>query len=232
MQNLSIFHMIIDAGPMVKFVMLLLLVFSLVSWSIIIMKHLGYKKAKAENDYFNDIFWKSKSLADAYKAAKEIPHSPEASVFIFGFNELQKLGRSRGAKQGADDTLDMQLASMDNLKRALRKAESRQMSHLGRYLSFLATTGSATPFIGLFGTVWGIMTSFQDIGARGSASLAVVAPGISEALVATAAGLAVAIPAVIFYNYYSNKLIDLENGMQSFAADFLNLVERDLLSRV
>ncbi len=224
--------MIIDAGPMVKFVMLLLLAFSLVSWTIIIMKHLSYKKAKAETKFFLEIFWKSKNLAEAYKAAKEIPDSPEASIFILGFNELQKLGRSRVSKPGAEDTLEMQLASMDNLKRALRKAENKQLAGLGRYLSFLATTGSATPFIGLFGTVWGIMTSFQDIGLRGSASLAVVAPGISEALVATAAGLAVAIPAVIFYNYYSNKLSDLENDMQSFSADFLNLVERDLLARV
>ena len=121
---------------------------------------------------------------------------------------------------------------MDNLKRALRKAEAKQVVNLGKYLSFLATTGSATPFIGLFGTVWGIMSSFQDIGMRGSASLAVVAPGISEALVATAAGLAVAIPAVIFYNYYSNILSNLENEMQGFSADFMNLVERDLISRV
>ena len=104
----------------------------------------------------------------------------------------------------------MQLASMDNLKRALRKAESKQMNRLGMYLSFLATTGSSAPFIGLFGTVWGIMTSFQDIGMR---------------------GLAVAIPSVIFYNYYSNKLSSLENDMQGFSADFLNLVERDLLSK-
>ena len=232
MQDLSIFQMIIDAGPMVKFVMLLLLVFSLVSWTIIIMKHLAYKKALAETEFFLDLFWKSKNLTDAYKAAKEIPESPEASVFLLGFNELQKINRSRTSKQKSQDTLEMQLASMDNLKRALRKAESKQLAQLGRYLSFLATTGSATPFIGLFGTVWGIMTSFQDIGMRGSASLAVVAPGISEALVATAAGLAVAIPAVIFYNYYSNKLADLENNMQGFSADFMNLVERDLLSRV
>ncbi|KPK00169.1 MAG: protein TolQ [Desulfobacterales bacterium SG8_35] len=224
--------MIIDAGPMVKFVMLLLLIFSLVSWTIIIMKHLSYKRALAETELFLDIFWKSKNLADAYKAAKEIPDSPEATIFILGFNELQKIGRSRVTKQGAEETLEMQLASMDNLKRALRKAENKQLTRLGMYLSFLATTGSATPFIGLFGTVWGIMTSFQDIGMRGSASLAVVAPGISEALVATAAGLAVAIPSVIFYNYYSNKLSVLENNMQGFSADFLNLVERDLLSRV
>ena len=232
MQDLSILQMIIHAGPMVKFVMLLLLVFSLVSWTIIIMKHLAYKKALAETEFFLDLFWKSKNLTDAYKAAKEIPESPEASVFLLGFNELQKINRSRVSKQKTQDTLEMQLASMDNLKRALRKAENKELAQLGKYLSFLATTGSATPFIGLFGTVWGIMASFQDIGMRGSASLAVVAPGISEALVATAAGLAVAIPSVIFYNYYSNKLAEIENNMLGFSADFMNLVERDFLSRI
>src|SRR5210317_247296 len=112
--------MIIDAGPMVKFVMLLLLVFSLVSWSIIIMKHLLYKKARTETEFFIDTFWKSKNLADAYKTAQEIPHSPEASIFIFGFNELQKLGRSKMAKQGSEETLEARLAGMDNLKRSLR----------------------------------------------------------------------------------------------------------------
>ena len=220
------------AGPMVTFVMLLLLGFSLVSWTIIMVKHLSYRKARAETAFFIDTFWKSKNLADAYKVAKELASSPEASIFILGFNELQKLGRSKIVKQGSEETLEMKLAGMDNLKRALRKAETKQVGRLGRYLSFLATTGSATPFIGLFGTVWGIMSSFHDIGMRGSASLAVVAPGISEALIATAAGLAVAIPAVIFYNYYSNILSDLENDMQGFSADFMNLVERDLLSKV
>jgi biopolymer transport protein TolQ len=215
--------MIMTAGPMG---------FSLVSWTIIIMKHLSYRKARAETAFFIDTFWKSKNLADAYKVAKELASSPEASIFILGFNELQKLGRSKIVKQGSEETLEMKLAGMDNLKRALRKAETKQVGRLGRYLSFLATTGSATPFIGLFGTVWGIMSSFHDIGMRGSASLAVVAPGISEALIATAAGLAVAIPAVIFYNYYSNILSDLENDMQGFSADFMNLVERDLLSKV
>jgi biopolymer transport protein TolQ len=125
----------------------------------------------------------------------------------------------------------MQLATMDNLKRAVRKAQFLESDRMARSLSFLATTGSATPFIGLFGTVWGIMTSFQDIGVRGSASLAVVAPGISEALVATAAGLAVAIPAVIFYNYYSNELAEFESNVESFSTDFINLIERDILTR-
>jgi len=224
--------MIMHAGPMVKFVMLLLLAFSLGSWTIIIMKYRVFKKAREESAFFIDTFWKSKNLADAYKTAQETTVSPEAAIFTLGFNELQKLGRGRAAKQMGEETLEMQLAGMDNLKRTLRKAEDKEVVRLSRSLSFLATTGSATPFIGLFGTVWGIMTSFQEIGMRGSASLAVVAPGISEALVATAAGLAVAIPAVVFYNYYNNELTNIENDMQGFSADFLNLVERDFLSRV
>jgi biopolymer transport protein TolQ len=196
------------------------------------MKYRTFKKAQEESAFFVDIFWKSKNLADAYKTAQETTASPEAAIFTLGFNELQKLGRSRAAKQMGEETLEMQLAGMDNLKRTLRKAEDKEIIRLSRSLSFLATTGSATPFIGLFGTVWGIMASFQEIGLRGSASLAVVAPGISEALVATAAGLAVAIPAVVFYNYYINELTNIENDMQGFSADFLNLVERDFLSRV
>lgn len=223
--------MIMHAGPMVKFVMLLLLAFSLGSWTIIILKFTTFKKAREESAFFIDTFWKSKNLADAYKTAQETTASPEAAIFTLGFNELQKLGRSKAAKQKGDETLEMQLAGMDNLKRTLRKSEDQEIIRLSRSLSFLATTGSATPFIGLFGTVWGIMTSFQEIGMRGSASLAVVAPGISEALVATAAGLAVAIPAVVFYNYYNNELSNMESDMQSFSADFLNLVERDFLSR-
>jgi len=226
----SFIEMIANAGPMVKFVMLLLLGFSLASWTIIFMKHILLKKTGAVSREFLDEFWKSKNLAEANQLAQETANCPEAVIFSHGYAELQKIGRTRNMEK-TEHTLDMQLAAMDNLKRTLRKAENIEASRLGRFLSLLATTGSATPFIGLFGTVWGIMTSFQEIGMRGSASLAVVAPGISEALVATAAGLAVAIPAVVFYNYYSNLLIELENDMQNFSSDFLNLVERDLLAK-
>ena len=144
---------------------------------------------------------------------------------------MKKISSARGGGQVGGETLEMQLATMENLKRAVRKAQLLESERFGRSLSFLATTGSATPFIGLFGTVWGIMSSFQDIGVRGSASLAVVAPGISEALVATAAGLAVAIPAVIFYNFFSNKQADVETDIENFTTDFLNLIERDMLAR-
>ena len=232
--QLSITDMIMHAGPMGQMVMLTLLLFSLASWSIIFMKTRMFKKAIRETDDFLEAFWSSKTLNDANDAAEAHPLSPEAAVFQAGFSELQKINKIRSREESSteNEPLEMQLATMDNLKRSIRKAESQEVADLGRSLSFLATTGSATPFIGLFGTVWGIMSSFHDIGMRGSASLAVVAPGISEALVATAAGLAVAIPAVIAYNYFANQLGDIENEMHNFSTDFLNLVERDLLSRV
>lgn len=219
-----------NAGLVVKFVMLLLLFFSLMSWTIVFQKYLLFKKVRDESQVFLDKFWSSKNLAEAYKTALETSLCPEASIFRSGYTELQKIGKKKNSEEL--QTLEMRLAGMNNLKRVLQKAVGRESFHLSKSLSFLATAGSSTPFIGLFGTVWGIMASFKEIGIRGSASLAVVAPGISEALVATAAGLAVAIPAVIFYNYYSTLLADKENDMESFSADFLNLVERDLLARV
>ena len=228
--KLSIFEMILHAGWEVKLVMIVLCIFSLASWTIVIMKQLMFRKARLASTDFLDAFWDSKTLNEAYEAARESVLSPEATVFVAGYNELKKIGAARSAGT-TSPTLEMQLATMDNLKRAVRKAQFLESDRMARSISFLATTGSATPFIGLFGTVWGIMTSFQDIGVRGSASLAVVAPGISEALVATAAGLAVAIPAVIFYNYYSNKLAEVESGVESFSTDFINLIERDILTR-
>ena len=228
--ELSIFAMMVNAGLVVKLVMVTLCIFSLVSWTIVIMKELMFRKARNASLDFLDAFWDSKTLNEAYESARTHALSPEATVFVAGYNELKKISAARSSGN-PPATLEMQLATRDNLKRAVRKAQFLESDRMARSVSFLATTGSATPFIGLFGTVWGIMTSFQDIGQRGSASLAVVAPGISEALVATAMGLAVAIPAVIFYNYYSNKLADVESNVESFSTDFINLIERDILTR-
>ena len=228
--ELSIFAMMVNAGLVVKLVMVTLCIFSLVSWTIVIMKELMFRKARNASLDFLDAFWDSKTLNEAYESARTHALSPEATVFVAGYNELKKISAARSSGN-PPATLEMQLATMDNLKRAVRKAQFLESDRMARSVSFLATTGSATPFIGLFGTVWGTMTSFQDIGQRGSASLAVVAPGISEALVATAMGLAVAIPAVIFYNYYSNKLADVESNVERFSTDFINLIERDILTR-
>lgn len=232
--QLAISDMIVSAGPVGQLVMLTLLLFSVASWTIVIMKARLFKKVRLDSEDFLETFWNSANLNEAHAAAAQYQFSPQASVFIAGFAELQKINKIRNRQENhpGEEKLDMQLATMDNLKRAIRKAQSEMVSQMGKNLPFLATTGSATPFIGLFGTVWGIMVSFHDIGQRGSASLAVVAPGISEALVATAAGLAAAIPAVIFYNYFSNKLDLIDGEVDSFSIDFLNLVERDLLGRV
>lgn len=232
--QLTITEMILNSGPIGQLVMLTLLIFSVVSWSIVIMKSRLLKKVRLDSEDFLESFWQSANLNEAHASATEFEYAPQASVFIAGFTELQKINKIRSRKESEthSETLDMQLATMDNLKRAIRKAESQELGILGANLPFLATTGSATPFIGLFGTVWGIMASFHEIGQKGSASLSVVAPGISEALVATAAGLAVAIPAVIFYNYFANKIDAIDGEISNFSTDFLNLVERDLMSRV
>ncbi len=223
--------MMANAGLVVKFVMLTLLIFSVVSWSIIIMKLWVFRRVTRQSNGFLDLFWECQDLNEAHDSAEEFVFSPEATVFISGYDELQRIREARSSRGKGNPTLEMQLATMDNLKRAIRKAQLVEFDRLGHTLPFLATTGSATPFIGLFGTVWGIMDAFQEIGLRGSASLAVVAPGISEALVATAAGLAVAIPAVIFYNYFSNKIGDLESEVENFSTDFLNIIERDILTK-
>ena len=231
MQHANLLMMMSDAGPMVQFVMILLLLFSLYSWYIIVTKIFLFRKARKYSEQFIEAFWKSKNLAEAYKHAQEMLHCPEATIYKSGYSELQKLGRSKTGGARDEHSFEMRLAGLENLERVLRKAESVESQKYSKSLSFLATTGSSTPFIGLFGTVWGIMNSFQEIGIRGSASLAVVAPGISEALVATAAGLAVAIPAVVFYNHFANKVAGMEGNMESFSSDFLNLVERDLITR-
>lgn len=232
--DLSISSMIVDAGPMVQFIMATLLVFSVVSWTIVLMKWNLLRKIRIDSEDFVQRFWSSANLNEAYKDAEEFSYSPEASIFITGFSELKKINKVQNKKTKEEQSLNlsMQMAAMDNLKRAVRKAETQKFHQFNRALPFLATTGSASPFIGLFGTVWGIMTSFHEIGQKGSASLAVVAPGISEALVVTAAGLFVAIPAVIAYNFFSNKLEQVDAEAQDFTTDFLNLVERDLLGRV
>ena len=220
----SILGMVLDAGLMVKFVLLVLLVFSVVSWAIIFVKFKNYRKIKKENDAFRADYLKSSSLSEVNIAARKYKISTNAEVFRVGYEELSKMNAPKKEKDKHGD--EISLSSLDNIERSLANASNREMAKLESANGFLATTGSASPFIGLFGTVWGIMDTFQGIGARGSATLAVVAPGISEALVATAAGLAAAIPAVIFYNHFLNKAKSMVQEMDNFAGEFLNIVER------
>jgi biopolymer transport protein TolQ len=221
---------------MVRFVLLLLLFFSVTSWAIIIIKWRYIRKAYRESNRFIEYFWKSRDLAGAYTKAKQLAGCPIARIFRIGYVELKKVSQSglspagEGAVNGAQP-MKGRISGADNVKRALRRAINTETTRMTQMVPFLATTGNTAPFIGLFGTVWGIMNSFHGIGQRGSASLAVVAPGISEALVATAAGLAVAIPAVIAFNHFMQKIRVIESELISFSADFLNIIERDILPK-
>jgi len=229
----ELIQMIGNAGLMVQSVLLLLLFFSVTSWTIILMKYIYLRRAFQESSRFIDYFWKSRDLSDAFAMAKRMSSSPVARTFRTGYLELKKVTRPAPAEPSDSGQeagpLGSQFGGIDNIQRALRRAIDMEVSRMTQLVPFLATTGSTTPFIGLFGTVWGIMNSFHGIGLRGSASLAVVAPGISEALIATAAGLAAAIPAVIAFNYFMQRVRTIETELRSFSADFLNIVERDIL---
>ena len=202
----------------------------------LIMKYRYIKRAFLESAIFTDFFWKSKDLSEAFAKAKQLRGSPIARIFRVGYIELKKFSQSGFSfasqtepQSDADNaSLKSKVGRTDNVKRALRRAINTETTRMTQMVPFLATTGNTTPFIGLFGTVWGIMNSFHGIGLKGSASLAVVAPGISEALIATAAGLAAAIPAVIAFNHFMQKIRIIESELHNFSADFLNIIERDI----
>jgi biopolymer transport protein TolQ len=232
--NTGIMGMISNADIIVKLVLLILLVFSIVTWSIIFLKIRLLTKARRETDDFLELFWNNKGMKNIYLAAGELEYSPVARLFRAGYGEFSRMRKlqgvpSPGERQELPEVEDFpgsRRTVMYNLERSLNKAAIDQGNRLERALSFLATTGNTAPFIGLFGTVWGIMESFRNIGTMGSASLAVVAPGISEALVATATGLAAAIPAVVAYNYFLHKIGLLRSEMEIFSSEFLSMVER------
>ena len=228
----DIIQLVLHSGPMVRFVLFLLLFFSVATWAIIFNKFRVLKKAHKESAFFLDLLWKNANLSDAFTASKKLRYSPVSKVFRVAYVEFRKLTSSQSTGKNSQKEQGLQSnqyqMAMDSLQRSLRRAINVELTSLNRALPFLATTGNTAPFIGLFGTVWGIMNAFRGIGLRGSATLAVVAPGISEALIATAAGLAAAIPAVVAYNYFSNRLRVLETEMYNFSSDFLNLIERRL----
>jgi biopolymer transport protein TolQ len=220
---------ILGAGIVVKLVLLLLLSFSVVSWGIILFKFFQVQRAKGESERFMDFFWKSKRFDAIASQVDRFAHSPLTVLFNEGYNELKKVVESDSKSDGS--ALSTDLGGVENVSRALRRATNSEITRLEKYLTFLATTGSTSPFIGLFGTVWGIMTAFEGIGKTGSASLAVVAPGIAEALIATAIGLVAAIPAVMAYNHFQHKIRVLINEMDSFTTEFLNIVQRNIAGK-
>lgn len=225
----DIIQMFIDAGMVVKIVLMILVFFSIISWAIIFMKWHFFRKAKQETEYFLYIFWENTDMSALFKESNDLKYSPISQLFRTGYAELVRIMKMRSTSSSGPETGINGFS--DSVERSLKKAQIQQGARLDKALSFLATTGNTAPFIGLFGTVWGIMESFRDIGMRQSASLAVVAPGISEALIATAVGLAAAIPAVVAFNIFNNRAWEFRSEMDTFAADFLSRAIRYLMKK-
>lgn len=222
----AIMELLTQSRGVVLFVLILLIFFSVMCWGIILYKWFVLNQAQNQSLDFLDLFWESKRLDNTYNESELMTRSPVAQVFRAGYIELSKLQRSKGAM---DQNMTQQLGGLENIQRAMRRAANTEMSRLESYIPFLATTASAAPFVGLFGTVWGIMKSFISIKESGTAGLNVVAPGIAEALIATAVGLAAAIPAVIAYNFFLAKIRQLDGEVDNFSNDFLNIVKRHFL---
>jgi biopolymer transport protein TolQ len=213
--GLDVWGLVMSSGPMAKFVLFVLLGFSVTSWAIMAERWRAFGRAQRESDAFLERFKKGGGLAAIQDATAAFVASPLVHLYRAAFREISL---NPPPSEGADP------ATVSALDRVLRKNASVQVTELERSLSFLATTAGATPFIGLFGTVWGIMNAFHGIGVTGTASLQAYAPGIAEALVATAAGLAAAIPALIGYNHFMRKLRLFEAGMDEFSADMIHRV--------
>jgi biopolymer transport protein TolQ len=220
---------LIGTGIVVRIVLIILLTFSVLSWTIIMFKFIQIYRANSESDRFMDFFWKTKRFDAIASQTDRFANSPLTVLFNEGYGELKTVVEGKGTSDV--HVLSTDLGGVENVSRALRRATNSEITRLERYTTFLATTGSTSPFIGLFGTVWGIMTSFEGIGKTGSASLAVVAPGIAEALIATAIGLVAAIPAVMAYNHFNHKIRVLINEMDSFSTEFLNIVQRNVAGK-
>jgi biopolymer transport protein TolQ len=210
-------YLIKNASTVVKLVLMLLLAFSIISWAVIIFKLMEYRRARKNSLRFLEFFKKNKNFSEINNTKSLYGNNPLGEIFRFGYREIS-------LQSGNSQTLGK--LDLESVHRALLRASNSEITRFERLNGFLATCASATPFIGLFGTVWGIMSSFQQIGIQMNANLATVAPGIAEALIATALGLFAAIPAVIFYNLLLNKLKVLIAMMEDFVLEFLNLSEK------
>jgi biopolymer transport protein TolQ len=214
--DLSLWDLFLNLRPVPLAIIALLVIFSLVSWTIVFSKSSVFGKAKRENRSFLRAFRKANSLQAVALASEQFNSAPLVTVFDFGYREVERQVNQRGA-----------LVNKPSVERSLQLGISEEVTKLEMRMNWLATVASTSPFIGLFGTVWGIIDAFQGLGNAGSASLRAVAPGISEALLTTAVGLIAAIPAAIFYNVFGTRIKELGTRMEDFAIEFQNLAERD-----
>lgn len=220
-------HLFSGTGPVVMAVLWILIASSAASWGITFYKLRQLRRARRQSEKFVQVFWESKSLGQIHTASLEYEHSPVAHVFRAGYQELLRLTRARRSEESSES--ETELGGAANVERAMRRATNQEVTRLEKTLTFLATTASTAPFIGLFGTVWGIMNAFRGLSTAQTSSIQAVAPGISEALVATAVGLAAAIPAVVGYNHFNREVQVLHSDMENFSSEFLNIAERHFL---
>jgi biopolymer transport protein TolQ len=223
-QQHSILDLVLGSGLVVQGILYLLVLFSVMSWGIIAQKYRQVRRAKRESERFIEIFWERRNLSSIHDASREFAASPVGQVFRSGYEELVRVSRSKETAPG--DNLTTELSGVDNVSRAMKRATSVEITKLEKNCSFLATTASSAPFVGLFGTVWGIMNAFRGLSVTHSSSIQAVAPGIAEALIATAVGLAAAIPALMAYNYFVQQIKVLAVEMDNFSHEFLNIAER------
>lgn len=222
-ESLSFWSLVVNAGYVVQMVMFILFAASVASWAMITQRFLYFRKAKHALDAFENEFWSGVDLSELYRRNKNaVDLSGSEAIFRAGFKEYTRLKQQSGAD--AD-------AVMEGCQRAMRVAMSREEEKLDKHLAFLATVGSTSPYVGLFGTVWGIMNSFRSLANVQQATIATVAPGISEALIATAIGLFAAIPAVIAYNRFATRSDSLQKGYQTFMDEFSSILHRQAHSR-
>ena len=216
-----------DSSPISQFVLAVLVIFSIVSWGIILYKLWTFNRIQSQSTRFLEIFRRSAKFTDVLAVCPSLNESPLVGIFQAGYTELTLQLRQAGGANPETPAARPAVKSLVSVDRALMRASNVETNKLEKHITFLATTAAVTPFIGLFGTVLGIISAFQGIGAQGSTSLDVVAPGIADALIATAAGLAAAIPAVYFYNLLTQRVKGLASEMDDFSLEFLNIVERN-----
>ena len=220
-EHMDVLSLVTSSGLIVQSVLYMLVLSSVACWGIVFHKFRQVREARRQSAEFVRVFWETKNLTTIYEVVDELARSPVAQVFRAGYREVVRINKDR-----QDDASGVRV---DSVERAMKRATTEQLTELERSLTFLATTASAAPFIGLFGTVWGIMNAFLGLSMTQSSSIQAVAPGIAEALIATAAGLAAAIPAVVAYNYFAREIRVLAAEMHNFASEFLSIVERHFL---
>ena len=228
--TIGVADLLLGTGPVVQVVLWTLVLFSVVSWGIIIYKVNQISHARRESERFISLFWESKNLAAIHSGSVGLTHSPVAQVFRAGYQELLQLTRAKRQAVGAEGGFSTDLGGVENVTRAMKRQSNVELGKLEKGVTFLATTASTSPFVGLFGTVWGVMTAFMGLSAAHTSNIQAVAPGIAEALITTAFGIVVAVPAQVYYNHFATRVRELATEMENFTSEFLNIAERHFLS--